>query len=192
MSGRIRVGVWLPFVAEERCEARSFDWRARVGWGRLQPLEVRNGYADGRGRTSGRLFGRATLFEQAGPDTARSAAGRTALEAAVWAPAGLVGDGDVEWRAEGEEDVVVSWPIPPERPAVRLRIDARGALRSAVAERWDDAGRKDFGYIPCGREVHEERRFGDLVVPSRVTVGWWFGTPRYAPFFEAEVTELLP
>jgi hypothetical protein len=23
-----------------------------------------------------------------------------------------------------------------------------------------------------------------------VRVVWWFGTPRYAPFFEAEVTEL--
>jgi hypothetical protein len=27
-----------------------------------------------------------------------------------------------------------------------------------------------------------------LMVPSRVTVGWWFGTPRYAPFFKAETT----
>jgi hypothetical protein len=43
------------------------------------------------------------------------------------------------------------------------------------------------GYVPCGAEVHAERRFGPLLLPSRVTVGWWFGTPRWAPFFEAEI-----
>jgi hypothetical protein len=31
---------------------------------------------------------------------------------------------------------------------------------------------------------------GGVVVPSAVTVGWWFGTPRYAPFFEAEIVTL--
>jgi hypothetical protein len=31
---------------------------------------------------------------------------------------------------------------------------------------------------------------GDVLVPSSITVGWWFGTPRYAPFFEAEILTL--
>jgi hypothetical protein len=35
--------------------------------------------------------------------------------------------------------------------------------------------------------VHGERAFGELQVPSRLSVGWWFGTPRHAPFFEAEI-----
>jgi hypothetical protein len=35
--------------------------------------------------------------------------------------------------------------------------------------------------------VHEERRFGDLVIPSRLTVSWWHGTARAQAFFEAEV-----
>jgi len=40
--------------------------------------------------------------------------------------------------------------------------------------------------------VRAERRFGEFTVPSSVTVGWWFGTPRYAPFFEAEVRDWSP
>jgi hypothetical protein len=36
------------------------------------------------------------------------------------------------------------------------------------------------------------RCFGDLVVPSSVSVGWWFGTPRYRPFFHADVLVLAP
>jgi hypothetical protein len=58
MTGQIKVGMWLPFRATERCGARSFEWRARVGWGNTRILDVLDSYASGRGRTSGRLLGR--------------------------------------------------------------------------------------------------------------------------------------
>jgi hypothetical protein len=35
-------------------------------------------------------------------------------------------------------------------------------------------------------------RFGDLTLPSEVSVGWWWGTPRYEPFFEATVLDAEP
>jgi hypothetical protein len=38
--------------------------------------------------------------------------------------------------------------------------------------------------------VHAERGFGDLTVPSRITAGWFFDTPRFTPFFRAEVVDL--
>jgi len=38
----------------------------------------------------------------------------------------------------------------------------------------------------------ERQRFGELVLPSRVTVGWWFGTPRYKPFFQATIRAVTP
>ncbi len=79
--------------------------------------------------------------------------------------------------------VVAAWNVPPERPEVRIEIDAEGSIRSVSALRW----RGERGYVPCGCRVLAERRFGDYVVPSRLAVGWWFGTPRYAPFFEAEI-----
>jgi hypothetical protein len=192
MTGQIKVGTWLPFAATERCDATSFVWQARVGWGRARILVVLDSYVEGRGRTSGQLFGRAKLFDQADDNTARSAAGRAALEAAVWAPASLIADPDVDWRADGEDAVVATWSVPPERPAVRLRIDRDGAVKSAVAERWGNAQQREFGYIPCGCEVYAERRFGHLVLASCVTVGWWFGTPRYAPFFRAEIKAASP
>ncbi|MGI8749668.1 MAG: hypothetical protein ACR2J6_03830 [Thermoleophilaceae bacterium] len=40
-----------------------------------------------------------------------------------------------------------------------------------------------------GGHVHDERGFGDLTLPRRVSVGWWFGTPRYEPFVEATVLD---
>jgi hypothetical protein len=36
MRGHIKVGLWLPFTAEQTVDGRSFAWRARVGRGPLR------------------------------------------------------------------------------------------------------------------------------------------------------------
>lgn len=83
MFGRIKVGVWLPFVAVQRCDGKSFVWRASVGLGPLRPLLVTDRYESGTGSMSGSLLGRWKLFEQADANVARSAAGRAALESVL-------------------------------------------------------------------------------------------------------------
>jgi hypothetical protein len=75
---------------------------------------------------------------------------------------------------------------------VTLRIDERGALRSVSMLRWGNVGRPEYGYIPFGAEIHAEQRFGALTLPSRVTVGWEFGTPAFKPFYEAEIRTAEP
>ena len=40
--------------------------------------------------------------------------------------------------------------------------------------------------------MHAERGFGDLVIPSRVTAGWNYGTDKYSPFFKATITTAIP
>jgi hypothetical protein len=134
-----------------------------------------------------RLFGRIPLVAVDDEDTARSAAGRAALEA-VWAPASLLPDRGVRWSAEGDQTIVATWDVPPEHPRLRLGIDERGALRDVCLMRWDGGGHGRRGYIPCGGTVHAERRFGGLTIPTRISSGWWFGTERWDPFFEATVT----
>jgi hypothetical protein len=85
MTGRIKVGTWLRFTAEQIADGRSFAWRARVGWGPITPLHVVDRYADGAGVTEGRLLGRLRLFHGDDLDTTRSAATRAALESVVFA-----------------------------------------------------------------------------------------------------------
>ena len=92
------------------------------------------------------LFGRLHLSRSDDADTTRSAAGRAALEAVVFAPASTLPGSGVEWRVDGDD-----------------RLVARA-----------------------------ERAFGDFIILSRISVGWWFGTPRYKPFFEAEITDARP
>jgi hypothetical protein len=192
MAGRVKAGRWLRFVAEQHCDARSFSWRARVGWGPLTPLHVHDRYAHGRGSVEMRRFGRLHLSRSDDADTTRSAAGRAALEAVVFAPASTLPGSGVEWRVDGDDRLVARFDLPPERPEVHVRIDHGGALRTVHAQRWGNPAELGFGYVPCGCEVHAERAFGDFIIPSRISVGWWFGTPRYKPFFQAEITDARP
>jgi hypothetical protein len=191
MAGRIKAGAWLPFSADEKCDGRSFEWQARVSVGPVTLLRVVDRFAGGEGSTEGKLFGRLQTMHAEDEDTTRSAAGRAALEA-IFAPATLLPQRGVSWRAEAADHIVATWDVPPERPELHLRIDGLGGVRSVCADRWGKLRRNGHGYIPCGCEVRGERRFGDFVVPSSVTVGWWFGTPRYAPFFKADVLDLAP
>jgi hypothetical protein len=191
MAGRIKVGPWLAFEATQRFDGAAFEWSARAGWGRFRPLHVVDRYAAGAGSTEGRLFGRWKFLHADDADTARAAAGRSAGER-IWAPASLLPGHGVRWRAEGDDHVVASVPVPPERPDLHLHIDARGAVRSLWLDRWGSLGRSGHGYIPFGGDVAAEERFGGVVIPSRVTIGWWYGTPRFAPFFEATILGVRP
>ncbi len=192
MSGRIKVGVWLPFTAEQTVDGRSFTWSARVGRGPLTPLRVTDHYADAAGITEGRLLGRLTLFHSADVNTARSAATRAAIESVVFAPSSVLPGRGVDWRAETDDLIVARFDLPPEHPEIALHIDENGVIRTISALRWGNAGEKTFRYIPFGGDVHAERRFGDLVLPSTLSVGWWFDTPRYAPFFRAQISAVTP
>jgi hypothetical protein len=176
MRGRIKVGVWLRFTATWEGDGRSFEWRAKAG-----PLRVVDRFADGAGSMDVRLFGRIPLVHADDETVARSAAGRAAVEA-MWSPVSLLPDRGVAWSVEDPAFIDATWDVPPERPQVRFEIDADGAVQSTNVMRWHrDA------YVPCGAIVHAERRFGDLTIPSWITAGWWFGTARWAPFFDAEV-----
>jgi hypothetical protein len=187
MRGRVRAGTWLPFSADERCDGHSFEWLARVRIGGVTVLRVSDSFADGRGRTEGRLFGRFRVFDSHDPDTARSAAGRAALESVVFAPSAVRPEDGVDWTALGDDELLARFDLPPEQSEVRVRIDATGAVRSVSALRWGNPDGGGFDYVPCGCDVHAEQRFGDLVLPSRLTVSWWHGTERQKPFFKAIV-----
>jgi hypothetical protein len=148
-------------------------------------------FADAQGSMDVRLAGRFPLIHAADEDTTRSGAGRVAAEA-IWTPASLLPDRGLRWRAESKEIIVATLEVPLERPELHLRIDADGAIRNAWVMRWDNGRHGKRGYIPCGAHVLAQRRFGAITIPSRLSAGWWFDTPRYAPFLEAEILVAEP
>ena len=74
--------------------------------------------------------------------------------------------------------------MPPEKPELRISVAPDGAVRSHSALRWHD---RKSGYQPFGIDVNAECDFAGVTIPSRITAGWEYGTPRWAPFFEGEV-----
>jgi hypothetical protein len=191
MAGRINVGRWLSFTAEQEFRGHAFRWSARAGFRRWKPVDVVDSYGDGTGSTEGKLFGRLRFMHANDEDTARAAAGRAAAES-IWVPGSLLPGPGVSWRVESDELIVVRLDVAPEQPEVTIRIGATGTVRSVSLLRWGNAGQKHFSYIPFGGEIHAERRFGDLILPSEVSVGWWWSTPRYEPFFEATILDAEP
>jgi hypothetical protein len=48
MTGKIKVGLWLPFTAVQACDGRSFQWRASVGRGALRSISAQRWAPTGR------------------------------------------------------------------------------------------------------------------------------------------------
>src|SRR4051812_12726055 len=88
MGGRIKVGRWMSFTADWEGDGRSFTWRARAAGGLLRVVDHYSGPADAG--MSVRLVGQIRLVNAHDENTVRSAAGRTAIEAAFWAPMSLL------------------------------------------------------------------------------------------------------
>jgi hypothetical protein len=190
MTGRINVGRWLSFTAQQKFVGHDFAWEARAGWGPLKPLHVIDAYRAGRGHTDGRLFGRLRFLHADGENTTRAAAARAAVES-IWVPGTLLPDRGAAWRAESDDCIIATIDAPPERPEVIFRIDEAGGVQNVSVMRWGNVGQPDYGYIPFGGHIHTEHRFGGFVLPSQLTVGWWFGTPQFKPFFEATIHDVL-
>jgi hypothetical protein len=149
MSGRIKVGLWLPFTAEQTVDGRSFTWCARVGRGPLTPLRVTDRYADAAGSTEGRLLGRVTLFHAEDVNTARSAATRAAIESVVFAPPSVLPDRGVAWRVQGAADRggdVGGGHGRTPRPAARVGA-SRAAPRRCLAVGSHHASPRSLAYV---------------------------------------------
>ncbi len=53
-------------------------------------------------------------------------------------PASLLPESGVRWRAESDDHIVATVPVPPEQPDVHLRIDGDGRVESVCLQRWGD------------------------------------------------------
>lgn len=191
MEGTIRLGAkWLPLRAEQvLAPPRGFVWRANVRSG-LMRISGADYYASGQGAVSFWLWSILPVMRAGGPHTSRAARGRLAAES-FWLPSALLPGEHVRWRAVDDETAEVVLQLDGEDVPVRLSVDAQGQLTSVAMNRWGDQTEdKSFALIPFGGSLSEERRFGDYTIPTRVSVGWWYGTEKFADheFFRARIT----
>lgn len=176
MHGHIKLGVWLPFTANETIEdGCHFRWSARVAGG------VFTGSDELRGRLAAsrfQLFGHIPVVTQSGPDVGQSALGRFLTEQAIWMPGSLLPDGGTHWHVDQDCRPVAMIPHAGGYGRVTLSVDVDGRLRDVSISRWGRDGARR-GWLPFGMVADQEQTFGSFTVPSAGRVGWWYGTNRW-------------
>ena len=85
-----------------------------------------------------------------------------------------------------------SLTVQGEPGELRLTIDAEGSVKTFSLQRWGNPGGAEFRYADFGGVVEEEGTFAGYTIPTRLRVGWHFGTDRFereGEFFRATVDD---
>lgn len=186
MKGSIRVGMKLPFEAEQELGVAGFRWKARVPSRRFRLLEVTDYFRDGKGGMVGRMFGRQVFADQ-GPDAARSAATRAVMESTM-APATLLPGTGAEWTFSSPTELRFQRSAIEAAEEVTLRTDETGRVQEVEAMRWRKDKGKPGGLLPFRCRFEGELDFNGMKVPSRMIAGWV--NQEFEPFFEARITSV--
>jgi len=189
MSGRLRIGRWLPFRGSEVLTPhRGFVWWARTAG----IISGSDRYVDGVGELEWKLVGLVRVMHASGGDVSRSTAARAAAEA-VWLPTSLLPRFGVEWAALDADHIEARYAIDDQPMHVRYELTDEGHIRSVVFDRWgdpDSTGR--WGRWPFGGEFTSHATFNGVTVPDEGRLGWHYGTDRWADgeFFRYRITDL--
>lgn len=190
MHGEIKLKEWLPFTAEQVIrEGRDMIWRATVRRN-MSTIRGFDRFVDGEGAMRWKLFGLFPVMTASGPDISRSAAGRVKAES-VWLPSILCGD-DVSWTAHDSCHPDAHFNVRADTQPLALSIEDKGDLKSVKLQRWGNPEGGEFHDANFGGVVEEEGMFGGYTIPTRVRIGWYFGTDRFeqdGEFFRATVDD---
>lgn len=189
LVGRLKLGeTWYDFESTlEVDRLHAFRWNAGVHRGGIR-FSGHDEYRHEHGEMLWRLYGLFPVVRDDSDDVTESARGRAALEQ-IFLPCALARP-EVTWSMTEDGWARASWDLDGEDVALELRLDPDGRLRAIRLQRWSDAEGMPWHYVTFGGDVFEEERFAGMVIPSRVTAGWFYGDPRWPEgrFFEAQVT----
>jgi hypothetical protein len=116
----------------------------------------------------------------------RAAFGRLVAESLLVPTALLPGPG-VEWIDLGSDAAAgVALDADGWSATLTLRLDPDGRPLEAVVERWQAA---EGRLVPFGVRIHEERRWGPVTIPRRLSAGWGYGTGAYVESFRATILD---
>jgi hypothetical protein len=190
MHGEIKLRGWLPFTAEQVIsQGRDMIWRATVR-SNMSTIRGFDRFVDGEGAMRWKLFVLFPVMTASGPDISRSAAGRVKAES-VWLPSILCGE-DVSWTARDSCHADAHFNARTDTQPLALTIDDKGSLKSVKLQRWGNPEGSEFHDATFGGVVEEEGVFGGYTIPTRVRIGWYFGTDRFkqdGEFFRATVDD---
>jgi hypothetical protein len=177
MTGRIKLGVWMPFTARQLLVAgRGLVWEPVVG-GRIVRFVGADSLGPDGARMQFRFRDRIKVVDASGPDVDRSAAGRLAAETVAWLPQALTPQGGAQWRPRDHQRATVILEGPYGPIEVDVTVDDDGALTELQLQRWNSSA-KPPRPEPFGGEVTSTFDADGVRIAGTGTVGWGFGTPK--------------
>jgi hypothetical protein len=178
MHGEIKLGhQWHHFTGEEViCWQRGMIWRATT-WMQGLPIWGADRVIDGLSDVQWKMLGLFPVMKAAGPDVTRSGIGRMQGES-VWLPSVLCNPA-VTWIANDAEHLQANFTALGERAEILLTIDRVGSLQQVKFQRWGNPSGGQHHYIDFGGIVEAERTFDGYTIPTKLRLGWCFGSDRF-------------
>jgi hypothetical protein len=193
MHGEIKLKHWIPFTAEQVvCWDHGFIWSATAWMNGFLPIIGSDHLIDGIGAMQWKLLGLFPVMTGTGADITRSAAGRFHTELMLL-PSALC-RGDVTWSSTEAAHLHASFMAQGEQAELDLTIDQAGRLKTAKLPRWGNPEGAEHHYVDFGAIVEEEGTFCGYTIPTRLRVGWYFGTERFeseGEFFCATINDAI-
>ncbi len=190
MHGEIKLNKWLPFEAEQVITAQSgMIWSATVRMVGL-PVSGFDCFLDGKGAMRWKLLGLFPIMSASGPDITRSAIGRLAAES-VWLPS-LLCRSSVQWRTSNAHHICAAFSLHNEAVELTLSLAANGAVQDVLLPRWGNPDKGVSRYHNFGGMALDESTFGGYTIPTRLRIGWYYGTDRFeteGEFFRVTVDD---
>jgi hypothetical protein len=192
MHGEFRLNGWSPFTAEQviRWDGEML-WRATMTMHGI-PIKGFDSVLDGKGKMQWKLFGLIPLMSTEGPDITRSTIGRIEGET-VWLPSLLCHE-HVTWTAPDSSHVNAAFSLLEEKTELQLTIGETGQLEQVLYKRWGNPEGHEFHYSDFGGVVEAEATFNGYTIPTRMRVGWHFGSDRFeteGEFFRVTIDEAI-
>ncbi|MEH2363542.1 DUF6920 family protein [Nostoc sp.] len=192
MHGEIKLKSWIPFKAEQViCWQRGLIWSA-TAWMNGLPIWGSDRLIDGVGAMQWKLLGVFPVMIGSGADITRSNVGRLQAES-ICLPSVFYGD-DVSWTTTDSSDLHSSFVVQGERAELDFTIDQTGRLKTVKLPRWGNPEGGEFHDLDFGAIVESEGTFWGYTIPTRLRVGWYFGTERFkleGEFFRATIDDAI-
>ncbi|MEA5471944.1 DUF6920 family protein [Spirulina sp. 06S082] len=192
MHGEIKLKTWIPFTAEQVvCWERGFIWSA-TAWMNHLPIVGSDRIVDSVGAMQWKLLGLFPVMTGSGSDITRSAAGRFQTESMLL-PSVFCSD-RMSWTSLNSSHLHASFMAQGERAEFDLIIDQKGRLKTAKLPRWGNPEGAEHHYVDFGAIAEEEGSFCGYTIPTRLRVGWYFGSDRFeaeGEFFRATIDDAI-
>jgi hypothetical protein len=179
MHGEIKLKQWIPFTAEQViCWEHGLIWSATAWMNGFLPIVGSDRVIDGIGAMQWKMLGLFPVMTASGADITRSSIGRLQAES-LWLPSVFCGDG-VSWAStelsDLDSNLHSSFVVQGERAELDFTIDGTGHLKTAKLPRWGNPDGAEFRYVDFGGILEEEGTFGGYTIPTRLRIGWYFGS----------------